>query len=420
MSDSGDDDELLGLRAHLAVMAFPEQQRAPAQPPTVPFAALPALPEATRRALEQAALESNDRYLETFLEPSSFCPFSRGGRAREQTRRFVHYADTAELQPFLDLLVEAASDPSKVVIQVIVPLVEVSPEAWSRFCHAVTAVGNELLRAQQKQGKDTFAIAPLHPELPYSTVNPFAMIPLFRRTPDPTIQWVRLDALEQLYEGRTGDTEYVDADDLATLLSRPKRSALFERIAESNLKMAERLGVAAIERTLRELSRSAHARYTRLLLGDAPETLTSPVSRALQVTPFVDAMAPRAPLRERDGRWALVALADLAPRVLMHFLVAEVELIAVRIGEQVHVLHGRCPHRNAPLSTARVEEDRLVCRYHEWDFRLATGESEGVRGASIARFATTIEDGCVWVDGAELQQWRRTHAPMFGPGDDVL
>ncbi|MCZ7687671.1 MAG: hypothetical protein M5U28_56595 [Sandaracinaceae bacterium] len=39
-----------------------------------------------RRAIEGAALESNQRYLETFIEAHSFCPFSRGGRAQERRR----------------------------------------------------------------------------------------------------------------------------------------------------------------------------------------------------------------------------------------------------------------------------------------------------------------------------------------------
>lgn len=422
MSASADEAALLGLHAHLAAMAFPDRPMKKAPIPTVPFAALPALPEATKRALEAAALESNDRYLETFLEPNSFCPFSRGGRTRGQTLRLVYYADTTDFAPFLERIVEAASDPSKVVIQVIMPLIEVTPEAWSRFCHEATAAGNELLRAGAGGGKDVFAIAPLHPELAYSTVNHFALIPLLRRTPDPTIQWVRLDALEALYEGRTGDTEYVDLANLAAYLTQPKRSPLFERIAETNLKMAQRLGIPEVERTLRELWRSAQERYARILLSDTPEApMPAPAGGcAHRSAPVSDASAPRPALREDAGRWALVALAALEDRTPTRFLAADVELAVIRVDDEVHVLHGRCPHRNAPFSDAVVEGERLVCPHHGWDFQLATGRSEGVPGAGVARFAASIEDGVVWVEGAELRAWRKTHVPIFHADDDVL
>ena len=76
--------------------------------------------------------------------------------------------------------------------------------------------------------------------------------------------------------------------------------------------------------------------------------------------------------------------------------------------------------RARAIANAVVEDGRLVCPHHGWDFALATGASPGVPGAAIARFAATIEDGLVWVDGAELRAWRAAHVPAFLPDDDVL
>ncbi len=412
--------ELQRLRAILATMSCRGRPRAPCPPPRLPFDALPPIPTETRRALEIAVLESNDRYLDTFLEPHSFCPFSRGGRQRAQTLRLVHYADTADFAPFLARIHEAARDPSKLVIQVIVPMIEVSAEAWIRFCHEATAAGNEVLRAGVGGGHDVFAVAPLHPALRYTTTNPFALIPLFRRTPDPTIQWVRLDAIERLYAGRTGDTEYVDPDHVAAFLARPRRNPLFERIAQTNMKMAQRLGIPEVERTLRELARTAQERYARVLLDDAVRVVASPGRCPHRPAPASDTSPPQPALFERDGRWALARVSELEPRVPRRFVAAEVEVVAVRIGDTIHVLHGRCPHRNAPLTDAVVEEDRLVCPHHGWDFQLASGRSEGVPGASVARFREWTDDGLLWVDDAELRAWRTTQVPVFQPGDDVL
>lgn len=403
------------LAAYLARMTFPVRRKERCGLPSVPFEPLPSIRVATRLALEAAALEANDRYLETFLEPNSFCPFSRGGRKRGQTLRLVYHADTADLAPFFERMVAAARDPSKVVIQVIVPMIEVPAAAWSRFCHDVTAVGNERLG----HGEDVFAVAPLHPELSYSDANPFALIPLFRRTPDPTIQWVRLDALEQLYDGRSGDTVYADLDDLDGFLARPRRSPLFDRIAETNMRMARRLGIREVERTLRELWRAAQDRYAQVLLSDTPPVPTASVGCPHRA-PVSDTTPPRPAVLERDDCWALVGADELEPRIPRRIVAGGVELVALRVGAEFHVLHGRCPHRHAPLTDAFVEEDRLICPHHGWDFQLATGRSEGVPGESVARFRAWVEDGFLWVAGDELRRWRATHVEVFHADDSIL
>ena len=426
-SDSGTDladpdAELAALRAYLATMPLPPRPREARPPPVVPFEALPSLPDETRRALETAALEANDRYLETFLEPSSFCPFSRGGRQRGLTHRVVHYTDAAEITPLLDHMAAAARDPNKVVVQIILPLIETSAEAWSRFCHELTAVGNELLRDGPGAGAEIFAVAPLHPALAYTRKNPLTLIPLFRRTPDPTIQWVRLDALKKLYQGRSGESVYVDPADLESFLAEPHRRPLFDRIAETNMMMAERLGVAEIERALRELSRQAQERYARILLSDAPSLAKGasggcPHHARARTT---DTSPPHPAILERDGRWALVRVDDLEPRVPRRFLVHDVEVVAIRADDDIHVLHARCPHRHAPLTDATVEGDRLVCPHHGWDFELASGRSQGVPGAAVARFRARVDEGMVWVEAEELEAWRRAQVQVFLPDDDVL
>ncbi len=412
-------DEEAQLKAYLARMTFAEP-RAPAPlPVALPFEPLPPIDASMRQAIERAALTANDRYLETFLEPHSFCPFARGGRLKGQTQRFVHYADAIDAEPLVELLVRANDDPSRAVVQVILPLVEVTPDDWIRFCRAVTAAGNARLRSARGARDEVFAVAPLHPSLPYSTVNPFALIPLFRRTPDPTIQWVRLDALDRLYAGRTGDTVFVHPDDLAQFAKQPQRTPLFDRIAETNQKMALRLGIPEVERTLRELSRAAQEDYARILLDDQPAT-TPRALDTLARAPQTDTTPPAPALYERDGRWALAPLATLPERSARRFLAAGVEVAVIRVGDDVHVLHGRCPHRHAPLSDAVVEDERLVCPHHGWDFSLATGRSQGVPGASVARFEATIEDGLVWIQRRDLDTFRSGHLEVFSSDDDIL
>lgn len=435
-------DELARARAYLAERVASRgaaKAPEPARLPTPPFAPLPPLSPLARRALEAIALEANDRYLETFLEPHSFCPFSRGGRKRGLTTRVVCLATSLDVTPWLELMEALAADESKVVAQLIFPAIDVTADAWSRFCHELTTAGNERMRARVGKGAEVYAVAPLHPELSYRTKSPYTLIPLFRRTPDPTVQWVRLDALEKLYEGRSAKTVFVDVSELEAFLAAPQKKPLFDRIAETNQQMAERLGVAELERTLRELSRWAQGRYASALLdepdephalpaealareahGEPREQLTALDAREVSPEPSTDTSPARAPLEDRGARCGLARYDELAAHTPVRVLAHGVEVAVVRAGGQVHVLHGRCPHRHAPLSDALVDDEQLVCPHHGWDFTLATGQSRGVPGASIARFEASVEDGVVWVERRALAAYRAGEPEAFRDDDDVL
>jgi hypothetical protein len=231
--------------------------------PSPPYEPLPAVSAALRAAIEREALRVNDRYLHDFIEEHAFCPFARAGRLAGQTSRYVLYADTPSVEPILALMARVAADPQQVVAQVILPLVEVDPDAWIRFCDEVTAAGHARLG-----GPPTLAFAALHPALRYHTGNPFALIPLFRRAPDPTLQWARLDALADLYAGRGTEHRFVDPDDIVAFVrdAPPPRPPLYDRVAETNAEMARHLGLARVEAQLADQAADARRSYRRLFV----------------------------------------------------------------------------------------------------------------------------------------------------------
>jgi hypothetical protein len=229
----------------------------------LPGEALPPISDAQREALSREVHRVNDRYLQDFIEEYSFCPFARSGRAKGQTRRYVYYADSESVEPLLEMMLEVAADPSQVVVQVVLPLLEVGPEEWVKFTKTLTSMGNK----RMKDGP-VLACAPLHPNLAYLPRNASTIIPLFRRSPDPTIQWVRLDGLEAIYEGRNDDTEFFDPDKLDSYVLEPAPKPLYDRIAESNFSMAKRLTTDHIEGLLAECVRDGRESYARVLLGD--------------------------------------------------------------------------------------------------------------------------------------------------------
>jgi len=82
-------------------------------------------------------------------------------------------------------------------------------------------------------------------------------------------------------------------------------------------------------------------------------------------------------------------------------LAVEVDGLRVAVfndGGRYHALLGRCPHENGPMGFGWVEEGDAVCPLHHWRFRLSTGRSTSVPGASLHRFECEVRDGQVWVN----------------------
>lgn len=246
-----------------ATVAWPQLQIPPrlAPPlPAAPWTALPALPYGQRMALADACQRANDKYLIDFVEEYGFCPYARKGRRLGQVHRYVHYADSTDVLPLVRRMHAIAADRRQVVVQVVLPMVEVEPRAWVSFVQALTDHANFSLARDDRMGT-----AALHPQLAYSDLNAFSLIPLFRRAPDATIQWVRLDAVRALYAGREGGTRAVALEDIDALLAQPLRTPLYDRIAATNATMARRLRLEVVDGWLAEMHAEARRAYEAVL-----------------------------------------------------------------------------------------------------------------------------------------------------------
>jgi hypothetical protein len=226
----------------------------------LPFRLSQTLSAEQKLAIEGIALSANDRYVEEFLEAHGFCPYAKAGRERGVTARHVHFAETSLVGPLAAIFQSAAAGTLEVV-QVIFPLVEVAAADFARFANDVT----EYLNARFE--RPVFASAALHPELAFRTDSPNALIPLFRRTPDPTLQWVRLATLDGIYEGRRGGTAFVDVSKMREFMSVPAGRDLYQDIAQTNRASAERLGVERICSLLGQVRDDARKAYRAVLQG---------------------------------------------------------------------------------------------------------------------------------------------------------
>lgn len=227
---------------------------------SLPFALEVPVPASRRAAIEAQALAANDRYVLGLLEKENLCPYARAGRERGRTERRVHFADTGALAPIAEAFADAAPRAVE-VLQIIFPLVEVDPQVFSRFVNDVTESLN------QTQPRPVFASAALHPDLPYRRDTPAGLISLFRRSPDPTLQWVRLSTLDNIYRGRKGGTSFVDLNNVAAILEATNKRDLYEEIALANQATAQRLGVDWVDAQLAALRHETQTAYRRILQG---------------------------------------------------------------------------------------------------------------------------------------------------------
>ena len=111
---------------------------------------------------------------------------------------------------------------------------------------------------------------------------------------------------------------------------------------------------------------------------------------------------------ERIAR--LSALEDRAPS---YALVADVDLVVVRLGDDVSVLYGRCLHRGALMADGFVDGDNLICGVHGWDYRIDSGVSAYENSQALAKFSAWVEGDDVFVDRAEIEAWALEHPQPF-------
>lgn len=173
----------------------------------------------------------NLRYQVEVIEAFNLCPWAKAAR---QSSNAVALVDDG--RPVLDQIASAAELDTDVAF-LILPTYTGDRLDFDEFVAQLIAEDAR----QHRDSSPPFAMAAFHPEGPTSTPNGFTpetLIPLLRRSPDPTIQLVRLSALERVRKGEPAGTSFIDPSriDFAALLAKgmPERPSLRQRVANAN------------------------------------------------------------------------------------------------------------------------------------------------------------------------------------------
>jgi hypothetical protein len=198
-------------------------------------------------SIESEALARNDRYLREFVEALELCPFAR--KCRETGR--------------LDRRVFRGDRPTEATLAAIGELerttedqVEVALLLYPEFTPGLRPF--EEFRDEVRASLRLFYCVAFHPDLPMDLSDANRAVSFLRRSPDPTLQLVRIATLERVRAARPSGTLYLDTAKISPAeLSTLQRSvSVSDQIAEANLRTLRQHDPAELERLLSRL----HAR----------------------------------------------------------------------------------------------------------------------------------------------------------------
>lgn len=69
-----------------------------------------------------------------------------------------------------------------------------------------------------------------------------------------------------------------------------------------------------------------------------------------------------------------------------------------KLNGQALALDNVCPHRGGPLGQGTVENGKIVCPWHQWEFDLVTGSSSYSQQPNVAVYPLRQEEDAVPVE----------------------
>ena len=159
-------------------------------------------------ALVAAALRVNARYVEEVVIGWGLCPWAARAWNEGQVTQRVFTDAEPDVEPVAAFVDELVARPDAAIGLAIFPRVACTLGAWERFAERV------------RRARGAFLAAAFHPDYrppDGEALDPARLVPLIRRTPDPTLQLVRASLLENLRGQVSND---VARDNHATVTAR--------------------------------------------------------------------------------------------------------------------------------------------------------------------------------------------------------
>jgi hypothetical protein len=181
-------------------------------------------------ALRAETLRVNDRYLREVVLGFGLCPWAERAIDGGELRRAVVFDQTPGVEVALAFIDElrlidqqrptdqpALTGREASVGMLIFPCAALSSPAFDRYTEEVRRADRDRCRGL---GRTEFVMAAFHPGASESFETPYQLVSFVRRTPDPTIQLVRAELLEQIRAARPAVSDDLALQNYATVKAR--------------------------------------------------------------------------------------------------------------------------------------------------------------------------------------------------------
>jgi nitrite reductase (NADH) small subunit len=68
------------------------------------------------------------------------------------------------------------------------------------------------------------------------------------------------------------------------------------------------------------------------------------------------------------------------------------------VNGELHALEGICPHAGGPIGEGNVQDNLVVCPWHEWSYDCRTGENDFDPSVKLAVFPVKAEGDDLLID----------------------
>ena len=101
---------------------------------------------------------------------------------------------------------------------------------------------------------------------------------------------------------------------------------------------------------------------------------------------------------DEEKRYRKVAdVAEVPLGAGIKVVIEDDEIALFNLNGEFYAITDICPHRGAALSEGFLEQDKVFCPLHCFDFNLKTGESQVASHLRVATYPVKVEDGGVFI-----------------------
>ncbi len=210
--------------------------------------------------IEREALRLFSRYTSEIVEGLGFCPWAKPARLKGQVRQSVDPSPVPQVEHAVAWVRELSASASVEIGFLVHPRCSMSR---SQFETHVQTISDAYTHALGPIGA-TMAIVGFHPEAKPNLDSPFSLVNFIRRSPDPTLQAIRLSTLAAMRERDGADAIYlapgVDVETLPPMSDHP----LHARVAQANFDTVNKMGVTEVEKMILAIHEDRRATYAKL------------------------------------------------------------------------------------------------------------------------------------------------------------